>query len=105
MATVGSYAPSNLTHILLDNEAHDSTGAQATVSYGIDFATIAAACGYATVHRGKSISSIEDILRLEQTDGARFLHLKISTGTIDNLPRPSISPASALQRLIKCLGS
>ena len=105
MATVGSYAPSNLTHILLDNEAHDSTGAQATVSYGIDFATIAAACGYATVHRGKSISSIDDILRMEQTEGARFLHLKISTGTIDNLPRPSISPASVLQRLIKCLGS
>jgi phosphonopyruvate decarboxylase len=104
MATLGAYAPGNLTHILLDNEAHDSTGAQATVTASVDFAAIAAACGYANVHRGIDVSSITDILRAEQTDGARFLHLKIGTGTIVDLPRPSMSPVSVLERLIECLG-
>ena len=46
MATVGAYGPPNLKHLLLDNGVHDSTGGQATVSAGVSFAEIAAACGY-----------------------------------------------------------
>src|SRR5689334_11894712 len=45
-ATIGAYRPGNLTHILLDNGVHDSTGGQPTVSAGVDFAAIALACGY-----------------------------------------------------------
>ncbi len=103
MATLGTYAPNNLTHILLDNEVHDSTGAQATVAAGIDFAAIAAACGYAHVVRAIDATSITDLLQSDRSRGARFLHLKIRGGTIDNLPRPSISPASVLARLTTCL--
>ena len=99
-ATLGAYAPGNLVHIVLDNEAHDSTGAQATVSAGVDFAAIAAACGYACVHRGAELSRLTDFLRVPTTSGPHFLHLKIKTGTIDDLPRPSISPPEVLQRLI-----
>ena len=104
MATLGAYGPSNLTHILLDNEVHDSTGAQATVSTGVDFATIAAACGYAYAARGRDTTSITDLLKADRSSGPRFLHLKISSGTIDDLPRPSMSPASVLKRLETCLG-
>ena len=104
MATLGAYAPENLTHILLDNEVHDSTGAQATVAAGIDFAAIAAACGYAQAVRGTDTASITDLLQAGRSGGPRFLHLKISRGTIDNLPRPSITPASVLARLENCLG-
>lgn len=102
-ATLGAYAPGNLTHIVLDNEAHDSTGAQATVSAGVDFAAIAAACGYASVHRGADISSLTDFLHTRANGGPRFLHLKIKTGAIDDLPRPSIPPPEVLQRLIRRL--
>lgn len=103
MATLGAHAPGNLTHILLDNEVHDSTGAQATVSSGIDFATIAAACGYDYAQRGTDTTNIATLLRAVRTDGPRFLHLKIRSGTLDNLPRPSMSPVSVLQRLSTCL--
>src|SRR6202000_1851017 len=47
-ATLGAYGPRNLTHILLDNGAHDSTGGQSTVSPQVSFAGVAAACGYAS---------------------------------------------------------
>ncbi len=100
LATLGAYGPANLTHILLDNEAHDSTGAQATVSGGVDFAAIAAACGYASVHRGAEIPSLTAFLGAQTKGGPHFMHLKISTGTIDKLPRPSISPPEVLQRLL-----
>ena len=45
LATIGAYSPSNLKHVLLDNEAHDSTGGQQTVSRATDFSKIALACG------------------------------------------------------------
>ena len=35
-ATIGAYPAANLVHVLLDNEAHDSTGAQATVSASLE---------------------------------------------------------------------
>src|SRR6202012_2263206 len=47
-ATLGAYGPANLTHVLLDNGAHDSTGGQATVSSQVSFAGVAAAGGYAS---------------------------------------------------------
>lgn len=103
LATLGAYAPGNLTHILLDNEAHDSTGAQATVTAGVEFAAIAAACGYAHTRRGADLASLTDFLDVQTGDGPRFLHLKITTGTIDDLPRPSISPPEVLTRLVDCI--
>jgi phosphonopyruvate decarboxylase len=104
MTTVGAYAGGNLTHILLDNEAHDSTGAQATVSPHVDFASIALACGYACVHRARDIDGLRNFLKSRTTNGPQFLHLKIKTGTIENLPRPSITPAAVLERLKQHIG-
>lgn len=45
MATVGHYAPPNLRHVVFDNGAYESTGAQ-PVAARADFARVAAACGY-----------------------------------------------------------
>ncbi|MCP4267063.1 MAG: phosphonopyruvate decarboxylase, partial [Candidatus Brocadiaceae bacterium] len=37
LSTNAYYRPSNLLHILLDNNAHDSTGGQATTSHNVNF--------------------------------------------------------------------
>ncbi len=100
LATIGTYGQANLFHLLLDNEAHDSTGAQATVAGNVDFAAIAQACGYGLVRRGDSIAALTDFMTAA-TSGPRFLHLRIATGTIDNLPRPTITPPEVLQRLLQ----
>jgi len=99
MATLGAYGGGNLSHLLLDNEAHDSTGAQATVSAGVDFAGIAHACGYAVAVRAATLDDLSEFMNRASADGPRFVHLKITTGTIDDLPRPSITPAAVLERL------
>ncbi|MFT4561212.1 MAG: phosphonopyruvate decarboxylase [Gammaproteobacteria bacterium] len=104
LATIGAYAGGNLTHILLDNEAHDSTGSQATVSAHVDFASIAMACGYACVHRAMDAEGLQNFLKSRTTDGPQFLHLKIKTGTIENLPRPSITPVAVFERLKRHIG-
>jgi len=104
-ATLGSYAGSNLTHIVLDNEVHDSTGAQSTVSSNVKFADIASACGYAVAYDGNDIAMIETLLKYTDTDGPRFGHLKITAGTIENLPRPDVTPAEVLRRLMQHIGT
>src|SRR5690606_11752464 len=46
LATIGARQPKNLIHVILDNETYVSTGGQATVAPGVDFAGVALACGY-----------------------------------------------------------
>ncbi len=100
LATIGSYGQNNLTHILLDNGVHDSTGAQATVSANVSFADIAAACGYGLALDGNDLAVIRELYTLKDINGARFVQLKIEPGTQDNLPRPSASPKDVLRRLM-----
>ncbi len=104
-ATLGSYAGNNLVHILLDNEVHDSTGAQGTVAGNIDFAKIAEASGYAVSLSGNQLSLLDQLFQNEDVDGPVFGHLKIKAGTIDNLPRPDVTPESVLTRAMQHIGS
>ena len=98
-ATVGAYRPANLTHILLDNGVHDSTGGQATVSAGVDFAAIALACGYRYAASCDSLQGFGAALEAAYTlDGPRLIHLRIAPGSMDKLGRPTVSPAEVAQR-------
>ena len=100
-STIGTYAGNNLIHILLDNEVHDSTGAQSTVSKNIDFSMIAKACGYSTIFSGNKIELIDELFLKEKNEGPIFGHLKICSGTIENLPRPNIRPDQILRRMMR----
>ncbi|MBW4596443.1 MAG: phosphonopyruvate decarboxylase [Brasilonema angustatum HA4187-MV1] len=104
-ATIGTYGGSNLIHILLDNECHDSTGAQATVSSGISFAKIAEACGYGITLQGDDPLLLDALFAAQINNKPKFGHLKIRPGTLNNLPRPNISPEAVLQRLMTHINS
>ncbi len=104
-ATVGTYGGDNFCHIVLDNEVHDSTGAQFTVSSNVDFARVAQACGYAQVWQGDDVDLVDACLRSPTSRGPRLLHIKIKPGTMPNLPRPTVTPPEVLQRLTEHLGT
>jgi phosphonopyruvate decarboxylase len=104
-AMIGAYGGPQLTHILLDNEAHDSTGSQATVSSRVAFAQVATACGYEVALAGDDLTLVDDLFARSSSWGAKLAHLKIRTGTIDALPRPKMTPAAVLQRLMQQIGS
>jgi phosphonopyruvate decarboxylase len=105
LATIGAYAGGNFVHLLLDNESHESTGAQATVSASVDFAMIAVACGYAPVLAGRDLDLIDELFAAPSSDRPRLLHLKIRTGTPTRLPRPAIGPEAVVRRLMHHIGS
>ncbi len=100
LATLGYERPQNLVHVLLDNEAHDSTGTQSTVSHSVDLAAVAAGCGYPSVRRVEGADELEAVLR-DRTPGLRFVHLKTRPGAPDDLPRPKITPREVKERLKK----
>ena len=104
-ATLGAYGPGNLTHVLLDNGAHDSTGGQATVSAQVSFAGVAAACGYASAVESDDLATLDEVLTSPKLDGPRFVRLAIRRGTPDGLPRPTITPPDVKTRLMRHIGT
>lgn len=105
MATIGQHAPRNLTHILLDNCQHESTGGQRTVSAGVDFATIARATGYRFVARADTLAQAEALFKAAlKAEGPRFVHLRVSPSRLQSLARPDITPPEVARRFRRFLG-
>jgi len=93
LATIGHYAPANLLHFILDNNAHDSVGGSKTVSETVNFELLGKAVGYKRSARVNSRSSLQDELAMLQThEGPALIWVKIRKGSRENLPRPSMSP-------------
>ncbi len=99
LATVGAYAPATFRHIILDNEAHDSTGGQATVSRGVMFAAVAQACGYRRAVSTDDAEVFASALAAPREAGPELIHLRIRPGAPDGLPRPKVTPAEVFARL------
>ena len=99
LATVGAEAPANLTHIVLDNGVHDSTGGQPTVSAGVDFARIAVACGYRAGYHCDSLAGFESAWgAAKRGGGPSLIHLRIRPGSLAKLGRPTVTPPEVARR-------
>jgi phosphonopyruvate decarboxylase len=102
MATVGAYQPGNLIHILLDNEVHDSTGGQRTVSDGVSFSTVATGFGYRRTFAADTLDALVDFLKTTFEEPV-FIHFKIKKGAMTNLGRPSVTPVQVKERFFRYL--
>jgi phosphonopyruvate decarboxylase len=104
-ATNAYYQPKNLLHVVLDNNAHDSTGGQGTVSHIVDFAGLAANVSYPTAVQAASLEELSDTVSQWKKGGElTFVHLKISQGSPAELGRPTVKPFEVKDRLIKFIG-
>ena len=102
-ATIGAYGGAGFHHVLLDNGIHESTGGQSTVSRGVCFAALAAACGYASAKRVACPAQIGQ--RLLEIRGPAFSHIHTMPGVPADLPRPSVKPADVCRRLMTQIGA
>ena len=99
LATVGFYQPENFLHIVLDNEAHDSTGGQQTASPVVRFAQVAAAANYRSAFAVDQRDDIrEAVHELRHRAGPSLLHVKIRPGSPDKLGRPTVKPHEVKER-------
>jgi phosphonopyruvate decarboxylase len=100
-ATIGLYQPSNLLHIVLDNEVHDSTGGQQTASGIVRFAA-----NYRSAFAADRPEEIREAVRLlSHRPGPSLLHVKIQPGSPGKLGRPAVQPHEVKERFSQFLSS
>ena len=93
MAIAGQSGCANLTHIVLNNAAHDSVGGQPTVGGAIDLPAIAAACGYRVVPVAThDLSSAFSAPSAGDIPAPAFVEIKVAKGARPDLGRPKEPP-------------
>ena len=104
-ASIGHYHPENLFHIILDNEAHESTGGQSTVSGSIDFAQVASACTYNAIFRCDTEAALKEMVKIAlDIEGPAMMHVKVAVGSDPNLGRPTLTPVQVKEQLMRHIG-
>jgi len=105
LAVNAAYKPANMLHILFDNNAHESTGGQFTVSGSVDYPSLARACGYTDVVSANDISSLATAVSSAQVKGGlSFIYVPISQGAPENLGRPKVKPKEVARRFSELIG-
>lgn len=91
LAIVGSLKPKNLTHIVLNNGAHDSVGGQPTVARDVDFINVAKALGYNSAFKVENKDELSNVLN-KTNENPTFIEVIVKKGNRSNLGRPTVSP-------------
>lgn len=93
LATIGHYKPKNLYHVVFDNESHDSTGGQPTVSSTTKLEQVAISCGYKIAKRIMTRKDLkESLTKLKSLEGPVMLVIKVKKGSREDLGRPTTTP-------------
>lgn len=105
LGTIGNYGSGGLIHVVLDNEAHESTGSQSTVMGNVDLASVASACHYGRVFRTDTAEGLKNALQESMSlDVSLFIHMKIKTGSLPDLGRPTLSPIQVKEQFMEFMG-
>lgn len=99
MAIVGQSTAANLTHIVLNNAAHDSVGGQPTVGAAINLPAIARACGYEVLERIDAST-----FSLQPSSSPKFIELRVAKGARKDLGRPKEKPQENKSIFMQTLG-
>jgi len=85
----GLLGNSNLKHIMLNNNSHESVGGQPTSAHGIEFQKLVKSIGYKNYFKIKDKNKVNLIIKkFLKSKGPSFLEVLISLGSIKNLGRP-----------------
>lgn len=106
MDFLGTNKPSNLIHIILNNQAHESVGGMPIGAPDTDWIGIAAACGYPKVHRIQNERELESYLNelLHQLNPTlSMVEIPVALGSRDDLGRPKETPIENKLRFMEKL--
>lgn len=93
LAVNGVRAGRRFTHIVLNNEAHESVGGQPTVAGLIDLSRVAAACRYRVLPPVREEARLDESLQtLAASPGPAFLEIFVSLASRSDLGRPRETP-------------
>lgn len=94
LTTIGTLAPANYRHVVLNNGAHDSVGGQPTAAFEVDLCAIARACGYKSVRSATTAAELDAALpELFAAPAPALLEIRVKKGARKDLGRPTQTPA------------
>lgn len=94
----------NLVHIVLDNEAYESTGAQPTITATVNLAAMAQAAGYPLVRSADDAATLDTALREAHTKRVlTFILGKVTGRAAEGLGRVSLTPEELKQRFSQAI--
>jgi thiamine pyrophosphate-dependent acetolactate synthase large subunit-like protein len=101
---IATCRPHNLIHVVLDNEAYESTGGQPTISSVVDLAALAEAAGYARVWRADTAVTLQNVLQdAVDANVLTFILVKVSGRAPEGLGRVSLTPEEIKHRFSRAL--
>ena len=104
MALVGTNAPKNMVHILINNSAHETVGGMPTVADKLDFTMIAKGCGYKNILSADSEETLRTALnKAKEAKELTFIEVKCSIGARDDLGRPTTTTKENKESFMKFL--
>ena len=93
LAVIAEKKLQNFKHIIFNNTAHDSVGAQPTSASKINLTDIALTEGYSKAYCAKTKEELEKILpEFVKSKGTLFLEIQVKCGAREDLGRPKESP-------------
>jgi phosphonopyruvate decarboxylase len=91
LTAIGTRAPSNLRHVVINNGAHDSVGGQPTVALKINIPAIAKAAGYGKAVTVRTKAELERALASRE-NVTTLIEIRTRKGSRKDLGRPKESP-------------
>lgn len=90
LAIIGTYAPSNFIHVVINNEAHETVGGLPTAADKIDLTAIAKACGYPYAVCVDNFDDLnQELILAKKRNQLSFIEVKCCLGARPDLGRPS----------------
>lgn len=90
---IASQNPVNYTHILFNNDAHESVGGMPTGAVGTDYHTVAQACGYPASYQIRRKEELESVfVKIKKGNALSFVEIKVALGSRNDLGRPKENP-------------
>lgn len=105
LAFIAKQNPTNLIHICLNNEAHESVGGMPTGCTGLSYAKVAEAVGYELVYCIDTMEELKQILNDIKTKKAlTFIEVRVSMKSRADLGRPKETAAANKENFMKYHG-
>jgi len=104
LAMIAAAAPKNLLHVVIDNEAYESTGSQRSLSNSVSLEKVAQSAGYLQIKKVTTKNQIKDAFQeLAKKDGPSFLLIKVEPSFDKSTGRVHHTPEEVTARFMKSI--
>lgn len=105
MAVIGTTAPPNMVHIVINNGSHETVGGMKTAASKLEISAVAKACGYPYAVTVESFEELDSALAdAKSRNELSFIEVKCAVGARADLGRPTTTAKDNKKGFMELLG-